>query len=485
MTTSTQISNGQLFIGGQWREAADGRRADVLDPSTGTVIGTVADASPADVDAAVRAAREAFSNGPWATMRGRERARILHRVADLVREHADEIVELESLDVGKPVTLCRPVDVLTTADQYEYYSALAQSLDGATRSTPLNAFAYTRREPIGVVAAITPFNFPLILSSSKIAPALAAGNVVVHKPAEDTPLSALYMAALFGEAGVPGGVVNVVTGSGPVAGDALLQHEGVDKIAFTGSTAIGRHAARVAGEALKPVTMELGGNAAHIVFEDADVEKAVGAIIKAFVFNTGQFCMGGPRLLVARPLYETIVGILAGAVGGVPVGDPRDPATVVGPMAADRHVKRVEDFVALARQQGGRVVCGGERLDLDGGYYYKPTVIADLPNDSRVIQEEIFGPVLTVQPFDTEQEAVAMANSTPYGLAAGLQTTNLARAHRVADQLEAGIVWVNDWALLDPAVPFGGVKDSGFGREYGPEALAAYTRTKSVVISLD
>jgi len=482
---STQNIVRDLYIGGQWTPAASGARSDVVDPATGGVVGTVAEGDATDIDRAVAAARTAFEDGPWPRMSGRERARVLNRVAALIRENAQELAELESLDVGKPVGLALPVDVMTTVEQYEYYAALAQTLDGATRQTPLNTFAYTRREPLGVVAAITPFNFPLILSNSKIAPALAAGNTVVHKPADDTPLTALRMAELLAEAGVPEGVVNVVTGSGAVAGDALLRHRGVDKLAFTGSTAIGRHAASVAGESLVPVTVELGGNAAHLVFEDADVEKAVGAVIKGFVFNSGQFCMAGPRLLVARPLYDTFVGILADAVPGVPIGDPRDPQTVIGPMTSDRHVKKVEDYVAAAVADGGRVVCGGERMDLDGGFYYRPTVIADLANDSRVVQEEVFGPVLTVQPFDDEAEAVELANSTPYGLAAGIQTTNLARAHRVAAQLEAGIVFVNDWAMLDPAVPFGGVKDSGFGREYGPEALHAYTRTKSVIISLD
>ncbi|GAA0316472.1 aldehyde dehydrogenase family protein [Streptomyces turgidiscabies] len=483
--TTFEIEPGRLFVGGQWREAADGARTEVVDPSRGTVVTTVAEASAADVDAAVRAAREAFDNGPWATTTGRERGRILNRVAQLIRENADEIARLESLDVGKPISLCHAVDVTNAANDYEYFAALAYSLDGATRETVHNALAYTKRDPIGVVAAITPFNFPLILAGSKLGPALAAGNTVVHKPADETPLSALYMVRLFQEAGVPDGVVNVVTGTGPVAGEALLRHGGVDKIAFTGSTAVGRHVASAAGEALKPVTMELGGNAAHIVFEDADVEKAVGAVIKGFVFNTGQFCMGGPRLLVARPVYETLIGILAEAVPGVPVGDPRQPETVVGPMAGEKHLRKVEEYVALARKEGARIVCGGERLDLDGGYYYKPTVIADLTNDSRVVQEEIFGPVLTVQPFDSEDEAVQLANSTPYGLASGVQTSNLARAHRVANRLQAGIVWINDWAMLDPAIPFGGVKDSGFGREYGPEALAAYTKVKSVVVSLD
>ncbi|MFE7445803.1 aldehyde dehydrogenase family protein [Streptomyces chartreusis] len=482
--TTFEIQPGRLFIGGRWREAADGARTEVVDPSRGTVLTTAASAVPADVDAAVRAARDAFDDGAWSGLSGRERGRILHRVAELIRENADRIAELESRDVGKPITLAHAVDVTNAANDYEHFAALAHCLDGAVRDTPMNALAYVRRRPIGVVAAITPYNFPLILAGSKIAPALAAGNTVVHKPAEETPLSALYMADLFKRAGVPDGVVNVVTG-GPAAGEALLRHSGVDKVAFTGSTTVGRRVAAVAGEALKPVTMELGGNAAHVVFEDADLEKAVGAIIKGFVFNTGQFCMGGPRLLVARQVHSTLLGILADAVPGVPVGDPREAGTVVGPMAGERHLRKVEEYVELARKEGGTIVCGGERLDLDGGYYYRPTVIADLPNDSRVIQEEIFGPVLTVQPFDSEDEAVELANSTPYGLASGVQTGNLARAHRVAERLHAGIVWINDWAMLDPAVPFGGVKDSGFGREYGPEALDAYTTTKSVVVSLD
>ncbi|HST80210.1 MAG TPA: aldehyde dehydrogenase family protein [Kineosporiaceae bacterium] len=482
---ATRIDEGQLYINGKSVESVSGRRFDVTDPATGTVVGTVADADPADIDTAVAAARLAFDEGPWPRMSGRERARILNKVAELVRANAEEIARLESLDVGKPISLCLPVDVLTTADQYEYYAALAQSIDGATREIPLRAHAYTRREPLGVVAAITPFNFPLILSTSKIAPALAAGNVVVHKPAEDTPLSALFMASLLTQAGVPDGVLNVVTGHGSIVGDTLLGHSGIDKVAFTGSTAIGRHAAAVAGQNLKPVTLELGGNAANIVFADADLDKAIGAVIKGFVFNTGQFCMGGPRLLVARELYDTVLGILSQAVPGVPIGDPRDPGTVIGPMAGLRHLENVEKYVELARQDGGRIICGGERLDLNGGYYYQPTVIADLTNDSRAVQEEIFGPVLTVQPFDSEEEAIALANSTPYGLAMGIQTTNLARAHRVAAALQAGIVWVNDWAMLDPAIPFGGVKNSGFGREYGPESLNSYTKVKSVVISLD
>ena len=484
MSTEKTYPRGELFIAGSWQPAGSGARREVVDPADGHVLTTVAEADAADLDVAVTAAREAFDAGPWPRMSGRDRARVLLRAANLIRERAEELAQLESHDVGKPITFARVVDVETAAQQYEYCAALAQNIDGATRRTPLGALAYTVREPIGVVGAITPFNFPLILSSTKIAAALAAGNVVVHKPADDAPLSALFMAQLLKDAGLPDGAINVVTGSGQVVGEALLRHAGVDKIAFTGSTTVGRHAASVAGEHLKPVTMELGGNAAHIVFEDADLEIAVGAVIRAFVFNSGQFCMAGPRLLVARPLHDAVLGILAEAVPTVPIGNPRDDATVVGPMAGERQLRNVQEYVALARKEGGRIVCGGEPLDLDGGFYFRPTVIADLPGDSRVVNEEVFGPVLTVQPFDSEEDAIALANSTPYGLAAGLQTRDLTRAHRVASKLQAGIVWVNDWAMLDPAIPFGGVKDSGFGREYGPESLEAYTKVKSVVVSL-
>jgi acyl-CoA reductase-like NAD-dependent aldehyde dehydrogenase len=468
MATAPKILPGKLFINGEWREASDGERRDVINPATGTVVSSIAWATAADVDAAVAAARAAFDKGDWSKLSGRERSRILMRVSQIMRERSDELAYAESVDVGKPITLANVVDVNTAIDQYEYVASLAQHLDGATRETPLPAFAYTRREPHGVVGAITPFNFPLILASSKIAPALAAGNTVVHKPASDTPLSALIMADIFTAAGVPAGVVNVVTGSGAALGDQIVSHPDV-----------------LPAPHLTPVTADLGGNAANIVFADADVEKAIGAVISAFVFNTGQFCMGGPRLLVERPLYETVLGILGQAVPGVPLGDPLKPETVIGPLSSKVQFDKVSGIVEAAIARGAKVVAGGKPIDLNGGYFFEATVLADLPNDDTAVAEEIFGPVLTVQPFDTEEEAIQMANSTPYGLAAGLQTTNIARAHRVAAALEAGIVWVNSWALLDPAIPFGGVKASGWGREYGPESLEAYTRTKSVVISTE
>ncbi len=483
MASTPKIQPGKLFINGEWRESSDGQRRDVINPATGEVVSSIAWATTADVDAAVAAARAAFDKGEWSGLSGRERSRILLRVSQIMRERSDELAYAESVDVGKPITFANVVDVNTAIEQYEYVASLAQHLDGATRETPLPAFAYTRREPLGVVGAITPFNFPLILASSKIAPALATGNTVVHKPASDTPLTAMIMADIFTAAGVPAGVVNVVTGSGAALGDHIVTHPDVNKIAFTGSTEVGQHVASLAGQHLKPVTAELGGNAANIVFADADVEKAIGAVISAFVFNTGQFCMGGPRLLVERPLYETVLGILGQAVPGVPIGDPLKPETVIGPLSSKVQFDKVSGMVESAIARGAKVVAGGKALELNGGYFYHATVLADLPNDDEAVATEVFGPVLTVQPFDTEEEAIKMANGTPYGLAAGLQTSNIARAHRVSAALDAGIVWVNSWALLDPAIPFGGVKASGWGREYGPEALESYTRTKSVVIS--
>ncbi|MEW1821684.1 aldehyde dehydrogenase family protein [Arthrobacter sp. NPDC080031] len=478
-------ARGQLFINGEWRPSADGATTAVINPGTGEQVETVAAATTQDIDAAVAAAKAAFEDGRWSRLSGRERSRVLNKASALMRERSEELALAESTDVGKPITFARVVDVATAADQYEYVAALAQQLDGSVRETPLKAHAYTKKEALGVVAAITPFNFPLILSSTKIAAALAAGNSVVHKPASDTPLSALLMAEILTEAGVPAGVINVVTGSGGALGDHLVAHPDVNKVAFTGSTEIGRHVAALAGQHLRPVTAELGGNAANIVFADADLEKAIGTVIGAFVFNSGQFCMGGPRLLVERPIYDTVLGILKDAVAGVPVGDPTNPETVMGPLASRKQLEKVAGYVEAARAAGGQIITGGEELNINGGFFYAPTVIAGLDNSSPAVREEIFGPVLTVQPFDTEEEAIEMANSTPYGLASGVQTSSISRAHRVSSRLEAGIVWVNSWALLDPAVPFGGVKDSGWGREYGPEALESYTRTKSIIIATD
>lgn len=483
-TSGWSPAPGRLFIDGRWCDARDGRRRDVVAPATGRVVTTVADAGTADVDAAVRAARAAHESGRWTSLGVRGRARVLRRVAALVEQRSEELARLECVDVGKPVTLARAVDVATAASQFEYFSGLVAHLDGAVRQTPLPVHAFTRREPVGVVAAITPFNFPLILSSSKIAPALLAGNTIVHKPAGDTPLSSLLMAEICRDAGVPDGVLNVVTGSGSRIGDHLVTHPGVDKVAFTGSTETGAHVASLAGAHLTPVTAELGGNAGNILFADADLDRVLESVVGAFVYNTGQFCMSGPRLIVERAVHDTVLDILGRVVPGVPVGDPEDASTVVGPLISAAQRDRVERLVDAARASGADVVVGGTPLERDGGFYYRPTVLAGVADDAPVVQQEVFGPVLTVQAFDTEDEAVALADGTAFGLAAGVQTTSMDRAHRVASRLRAGIVWVNGWALLDPGVPFGGVKRSGWGRESGPEALDPYTATKSVVMSI-
>jgi acyl-CoA reductase-like NAD-dependent aldehyde dehydrogenase len=484
-TGTATFAPGQLFIGGTWRDASDGGRMDVTAPATGTKLTDVAKATTQDVDAAVAAARAAFDSGIWSGLTTRERGRILQRAYQLMRERTEELAQAESANVGKPITFARVVDVNNAAELYEFYASLGHHLDGSVRETTNTKHVYVKTEPIGVVAAITPFNFPLILSSTKIAPALLAGNTVVHKPAGDTPLSALLMAQILTEAGVPDGVFNVVTGSGAELGDHLVGHPDVDKVAFTGSTEIGAHAAQLAGKTLKPFTAELGGNAANILFADADLNAAIHTVIGAFVFNTGQFCMAGPRLLVERPIYEVVLGILADALPHVPFGDITNPETVIGPLASATQLEKVAAIVERAKKAGARVVTGGEKVELNGGFYYQPTVLADLADDAEVVIEETFGPVLTVQPFDTEEEAIQIANSTRYGLASGIQTADLAKAHRVAAQLDAGITWINGWALLDAATPFGGVKNSGWGREGGAEAMASYQRSHSIVFNLE
>ncbi|HJQ46983.1 MAG TPA: aldehyde dehydrogenase family protein [Amycolatopsis sp.] len=479
------VTAGRLFIDGEWAPPGD-RRRSVLDPATGAEITTVAEAGADDVHRAVTAARRAFDAGHWSRLPGRERGRMLLKAAQLVREHSEELARLESLDTGKPLVFSRMIDVSTAADMLEYYGSLATSVEGAVRSAGTPMMAYTRREPLGVVGAITPFNFPLVLSVSKIAPALAAGNAIVHKPSEETPLTALRMADLLTEAGVPAGIFSVLTGGGEV-GQALAADGRIDKVAFTGSTAVGRKIAAAAGENLQHVTVELGGKSANLIFADADIEAAVASAINGFVYNTGQFCMAGTRVLVERPVYDQVVEAIAAGSAHVPVGDPFDETTVIGPMTGPRHLEKVRSFLRRAAEGGARVLGAGSAEDEtspSGGYFARPTVLADVAQDSPFVQEEIFGPVLTVQPFDSEEEAIRLANDTPYGLAAGLQTTNVARAHRVAAALQAGLVWVNGWGVLDVTMPIGGYKASGYGRECGPEGLDEYLQTKSVLISL-
>ncbi|WP_415947791.1 aldehyde dehydrogenase family protein [Streptomyces sp. KLOTTS4A1] len=479
---------GRLYVDGVWTEAREGRTEPTVSPVDGRAIIPVAQADESDADRAVRAARAAYEDGPWRRMADHERARLLHRVGELIERDNDEIALLETVDMGKPFAFSSTVDVPMAARLMHYYAGAATRVDGATRAPAGGHFAYTVREPLGVVAAITPFNFPLLLSMTKIAPALAAGNTVVHKPSPATPLTALKIAELFQEAGVPDGVLNVVTGPGVELGEALVEHPGVDKIAFTGSTTVGQSIVRKASATLKKVTMELGGKSANIVFADADLDAAEELAFFGIFYNKGEICTAGSRLLLHRSVHDEMVERLVARAAALSPGDPRDPATLFGPLAHRGQFEKVASYVELGRKEGATLRAGGEGCVPEGtsgeGLYFRPTVFTGVDPRMRIAQEEIFGPVLGVIPFDTEEEAVRIANDSAYGLAAGVHTRDLTRAHRVASRIQAGTVWVNCYNQYDPAVPYGGYHASGFGRECGPESLESYTQTKSVWIGM-
>ncbi|MFB7597518.1 aldehyde dehydrogenase family protein [Streptomyces sp. NPDC056160] len=479
------VGDGSLFIDGKFQPADSGETVQDINPATEEPICEVAWAGTSDLDRAVQAARRAFDVGPWAGMPAKERGRLMLRVADGIEAAGEELARLETLDVGKPITFTRGFDVRAAAEIFRYYAGMVEQLEGAARPAGARSLQYTRREPLGVVGAITPFNFPLNLAVNKIAPALAAGNTIVHKPAEQTPLTALALARVMAEAGLPEGVHNVVTGGGASVGAALVEHPGVDKISFTGSTATGKRLIAAAAGTLKKVTVELGGKGANIVFADADIEAAVQAAFQAGFFNTGQFCMSGSRLLVHRSVHDQVVDALTGVLGAIPVGDPLDENTVLGPLAHRQQLDKVVEYVGIGRQEGATVAFGGERGHEGPGYFHQPTLFTGAHPQMRIAQEEIFGPVVTVLPFDTDEEAVEIANGTPYGLAAGLHTRDVRRAHTVAARLQAGIVWVNTWAAFENSTSFGGYKSSGYGRELGPEGIEEYLQYKTVYVNVD
>jgi len=483
------VADGQLFIDGKFRPSESGASREIVNPATEQVICRVAWGTVADVEQAVDAAQRAFEGGEWPKLTLKQRGRLLQRIADAIEEHAEELALLESLDVGKPIAFTRGFDVPAAADLFRYYGGLVEQLEGAARPAGSRSLAYTRREPLGVVAAITPFNFPLNLLVNKLAPALAAGNTFVHKPAEQTPLSTLRLAEILAEAGLPAGVFNVVTGDGATVGARLAEHPGVHKLAFTGSTETGKRLIATAAGTLKKVTAELGGKGANIVFADADLDAVTQWAFQAAFFNTGQFCMSGSRLLVQRPVYQEMVDRMVAAANAATVGDPLDPQTLLGPLAHRAQLDRVVEYVAIAKAEGAVLRAGGTTGPTGGGdgrgFYHLPTVFADVTPQMRIAQEEVFGPVLTITPFDTEDEAVAIANGTPFGLAAGLHTSDVSRAHQVAARLEAGIVWVNAWAMFENSTPFGGYKQSGYGRELGPEGIEEYLQLKTVVINAE
>jgi aldehyde dehydrogenase (NAD+) len=451
------------------------------DPTTEEIISTVAKGTSADTDAAVHAASDAFENGPWNRMHHEDRAKILFQIADLLDQRADEFALREAMDMGMPYRDFRTIILPHCSGLFRYFGGLAMQMGGSYRNSyERDIRILTRREPLGVVAAITPFNFPLALTCSKVAPALAAGNTIVHKPASDTPLTALALAQVAVDAGVPEGVYNLVTGPGGTIGDALVKHPLVEKVAFTGSTAVGQNLIRNGADTLKHTTMELGGKSPNIIFADAKLEQAVQAAFWAIFWNKGEVCVAGSRLLVERPIYDEVVSRLVQLAKTAVMGDPLDSATVIGPIASKAEYDKVLNYIE-AGKSSAKLVAGGGTKKINGkGLFIEPTVFADATNDLKISREEIFGPVLPVIPFSGEDEAVKLANETPYGLASGIQTGSLARALRLADRIKAGTVWINTWHKYHPSAPFGGFKMSGYGREQGIEALESYTQYKTI-----
>jgi phenylacetaldehyde dehydrogenase len=476
---------GRLLIGGEWVDSKSSTRIPVIDPATGAEIATVADANAADVDRAVAAARAAFETGPWATMLPAAREALLWRLSDLIQKNADELAELESLDNGKTKFMASVVDVPGAVNHFRYMAGWATKIEGSTIDVSIGGpeggrvNAFTRREPVGVVAQIIPWNFPLVMAAWKLAPALAVGCTCVLKPAEQTPLTALRLGELIIEAGFPPGVVNILTGYGETTGAALVKHPGIDKIAFTGSTAVGKLINKQATDTLKRVSLELGGKSPVIVLPDADANTVIGGAAGAIFFNAGQVCAAGSRLYVHRKIFDQVVEGIGSAAQGIRLGPGLDPATQMGPLVSREQQDRVLEYIESGRKEGASIVAGGEAPSHEG-YYVKPTVMADVKRTMRVVQEEIFGPVLVAQRFDDINEVAALANDTQYGLGASIWSNDLTAVHRLIPKIRAGTIWVNVHGPVDANMPFGGFKHSGLGREHGRVGVEMYTELKSV-----
>jgi acyl-CoA reductase-like NAD-dependent aldehyde dehydrogenase len=478
----------KLYIGGKWVDSASGKTFDTIDPSTGEVLARVAEAGAEDADRAVAAARKAHDRGVWRDLPPAERAKALWRAGDLIEERATEFAQLESLDNGMPINDALLFHVPLSAATFRYYAGWVTKLDGGTQQTsfPGKYLSYTLREPVGVVAQIIPWNFPLLMASWKVAPALACGNAVVLKPSEETPLSALLLAEILEQAEIPAGVFNVVPGPGETVGARLAAHPQVDKIAFTGSTEVGKLIARAsAASNLKRVSLELGGKSPNIVFADADLARAVSGAFLGIFFNQGQVCSAGSRLFVQEKIYDETVDDLSKSVKDLQIGPGIDPMTQMGPLVSKTQMDRVLGYIATGSEEGARLVTGGTKAEgLGPGYFVRPTVFADVDGKMRIAREEIFGPVLAAIPFSDEDDLIAKANDTMYGLVAGVWTNDVKRAHRVAHALQAGTVYVNCYHVADPATPWGGYKQSGWGRELGPYALDLYTEIKNVIVDI-
>ena len=479
-----QIRQTQLFIGGQWRPAQSGKTFETLNPSTEEVNAQVAEGDAADVDAAVQAARKAFDSGPWSRMDARQRGKLMYKLCDLIEDEIDELAALESLDNGKPFSDARWVDIPLAVDALRYYAGWADKIHGQTIPVNGNFFTYTRREPVGVVGQIIPWNFPMMMVSWKWGPALASGCTIVMKPAEQTPLTCLRLAGLAQKAGIPDGVINVVPGFGPTAGAAIVQHPGIDKVAFTGSGETAQVIMRQAAHSLKRLTFELGGKSPNIVFADANLTAAAIGAQVAIYLNQGQCCCAGSRLFVEDSIHDQFVESVVQTSRQRKVGDPFDPTTQQGPQIDKTQFDKIMDYIELGKKEGATCATGGKRVG-SKGFFIEPTVFTSVEDSMAIAREEIFGPVLSVLKFSDTDELVRRANATHFGLAAAIWTRDIARAHDVARRLRAGTVWVNCYDVLDAAAPFGGFKQSGFGRELGERGLDPYLETKTVTVSLE
>jgi aldehyde dehydrogenase (NAD+) len=483
-TRKPKISETQCLIGGKWQPAKSGKTFETINPATEEVIAKVAEGDAADVDAAAKAAREAFENGPWSKMDARDRGKLINRLADLIEEELEDLAALETLDNGKPIRDSRAADLPLTIDCLRYFAGWADKLHGQTIPVRGNYFTYTRREPVGVVGQIIPWNFPMLMVAWKWGPALAAGNTIVMKPAEQTPLTCLRMAKLAQEAGFPDGVINVIPGYGPTAGGAIVKHPEIDKVAFTGSTEVGQLIMQGAASTLKRISLELGGKSPNIVFADSDLDAAAAGAHFGLYFNQGQCCCAGSRLFVEEKVHDKFVDKLSAMNEKRRLGDPFDPATEQGPQVNKEQFDKVMGYIDAGKKEGAKCVTGGDRWG-GKGYFIEPTLFTGVTDKMKIAEEEIFGPVMSILRFKDLDEIVARANKTTYGLAAAVWTRDVAKAHYLAKKIKAGTVWVNCYDVFDAAAPFGGYKMSGLGRELGERGLDAYTEWKTVTVSLD